>query len=274
MIAPVSFLAVDWSGARDRGGAPGIWIAEARAGRLVDLRGDLDRDQAVAHILAHVVREPHTLVGLDFAFSMPAWFLRSRGLHSARDLWTLAAREGEAWLAQCPPPFWGRPGVGKPAAAPERPPLRHSERELARATGSKPKSVFQIGGAGAVGTGSIRGMPYLSRLLVAGITVWPFETPHRPPRLPVAVEIYPRLFTGPVVKKHAHARRDYLDRHFAGQDPVLSERAAGSEDAFDAAVSAWQMSRIGQVPTALAPDTHPDVLLEGRIWPPPDQLAP
>ena len=40
-------------------------------------------------------------------------------------------------------------------------------------TSVRPKSTFQIGGAGAVGTGSLRGMPHLLTLREAGCAVWP-----------------------------------------------------------------------------------------------------
>jgi hypothetical protein len=64
--------------------------------------------------------------------------------------------EGKDLLAACEPPFWGRPGKPNP----------HSKEQLCWRTDLKDglggeKSVFQIGGAGAVGTGSIRGMPHL-----------------------------------------------------------------------------------------------------------------
>ena len=69
-----------------------------------------------------------------------------------------------------------------------------------------PKSGFKIADAGQVGTGSIRGIPYLTQLRAAGIAVWPFD----PPTRPLVVEIYPRLLTGPIVKSSAVQRADYL----------------------------------------------------------------
>lgn len=103
-----------------------------------------------------------------------------------------------------------------------------------------PKSVFQIGGAGAVGTGSIRGMPHLADLRGAGFSVWPFHEV----RAPVVVEIYPRLLTGEVVKSSFDARWEHLTtRCFPEIDGPLECKAASSEDAFDAAVSSVVMSR-------------------------------
>lgn len=87
--------------------------------------------------------------------------------------------------------------------------LRRTDREAPAIGGIRPKSVFQIGGAGAVGTGSLRGMPILKRLRDAGFAVWPFDAP----RWPCVVEIYPRLLTGAVNKGSAGARAggDHLE---------------------------------------------------------------
>jgi len=82
-----------------------------------------------------------------------------------------ATREGEDWLAECAPPFWGRPGRPRPVLAEH---LRRAEKAISVA-GISPKSVFQVGGAGAVGTGSVRGMPYLPQLRQAGFSIWPFD---------------------------------------------------------------------------------------------------
>jgi hypothetical protein len=90
----------------------------------------------------------------------------------------------------------------------------------------------------------------------------------------VVVEIYPRLLTllaagGPVVKSRHRDRRAVMERCFPEQDPVLRERAAGSDDAFDAAVSALVMARRADHLAAL-PRIAPDVpaRLEGEFWVP------
>ena len=46
------------------------------------------------------------------------------------------------------------------------------------------------------------------------------------------------------------------------------ERAAGSEDAFDAAVSALVMAQHAERLSALRPTEDPAFALEGRIWTP------
>ena len=128
--------------------------------------------------------------------------------------------------------------------------------------GITPKSVFQIGGAGAVGTGSIRGMPYLRNLRQAGFGIWPFD----PPARLTVIEIYPRVLTGPVKKSDRTERERYL----AGWNipEYLRRRTIDSEDAFDAAVSALVMSRHADDLVSLQPATDPDIRLEGSIWVP------
>jgi hypothetical protein len=260
-VRPEILIAVDWSGAL-RGARHALWIAEARAERLCRLQCGRDREEAIAHILELTSREPRVVVGLDFAFSFPAWFLRERGLASTRELWDLARREGESWLARCEPPFWGRPGKRRPDLPPDRSPYRTTEGERLPVRGVWPKSVFQIGGAGSVGTGSIRGMPKLLELRAAGFAIWPFD----PPRLPLALEIYPRWLTGRVAKSREVARRLFLAAHAPDEDPRLLELAASNEHAFDAAASALALAREPRLLAGLECETRDEIALEGRIW--------
>ena len=67
-------LAVDWSGART-GEARAIWLAEVMGGRLIRLECGRSREEVVAHLLEEAERDPELVVGLDFAFSLPEWFL-------------------------------------------------------------------------------------------------------------------------------------------------------------------------------------------------------
>jgi membrane-associated phospholipid phosphatase len=216
-------LAVDWSGART-GEARAIWLAEAVDGELVRLEGGRTREQLVAHLLAEAEREPKLVVGLDFAFSLPEWFLRARGIHDVWNAWDLVSREAETWLADPQPPFWrARKPAGQVA-------FRRTELEC----GGRPKSVFQLVGAGQVGTGSLRGIPFLPRLRER-FAIWPFDEP----RLPLVVEIYPRL--------HLDGSGDFPNEH-----------------ARDAAAAALAMSRWTGDWSRLPRD--PRYALEGRIW--------
>lgn len=250
-------VAIDWSG-RERGAAEAIWFARVRDGVLVELENGMDRAEVIDAAIDAAREAPQTVVGLDFAFAFPAWYSARRGWASGREIWEAMRDDAEALLAVCEPPFWGRPGS---RAQTQGPALRETEADAP----ARPKSVFQIGGAGAVGTGSLRGMRHLADLADAGFAVWPFDDP----RLPMAVEIYPRALTGRVLKSRHRARRDYLARRFPDEDPVMRERAAGSEDAFDAAVSALVMARHTEELAALPPAPPGSTArLEGVIWTP------
>ena len=252
------FMAVDWSGAK-AGARSKISLAEVRDGRLVRVESGRDRSEVVDHLIDAAASDPDLVVGLDFAFSFPFWFAEQVGARSVEELWSVVAEEGERWLESCEDPFWGRPGRRRPEL-PEH--FRWTEREVAGPEGATPKSVFQIGGAGAVGTGSIRGMPCLTALRSAGFSIWPFHDPARP----LVIEIYPRLLTGPVVKSSDIERSAYLARCLPRLERALAGTVASSEDAFDAAVSAVVMSRHADEIAALAKSRDPTERIEGRIW--------
>jgi hypothetical protein len=255
----VRTIAVDWSGRR-QGAARHIWAAEVAAGELVVLSNGRTATQLGDWLVDQASAGDQLAVGLDFAFSLPAWYLRSLGVAGAPELWEAAAAKGESWLSACEAPFWGRKGTSRPA---DQEHFRRTEWELPPiGPGAiRPKSAFQIGGAGAVGTGSIRGMALLARLRREGFSVWPFDAAG----WPRAVEIYPRLLTGPVTKSAPAARADYLAALGWPADPLLRERAAFTEDAFDAAMSALRMFEHQE--DLADPPPVPDVAaLEGWIW--------
>jgi hypothetical protein len=261
--------AVDWSGRR-HGEGRYLWAAEAVGGQLVELAGGRRRADVEAHLKSLADSTGRLVVGLDFSFSLPAWWLAERGLAGVSELWRAAGECGERWLGECRPPFWGRPSRRRPEVlGPDRPPLRLTEQLVAPVGGLRPKSTFQVGGAGAPGTASIRGMPTLARLRAAGFSIWPFD----PPRWPVVVEIWPRLLTGPVRKADPAARRRHLEslarRSMAfGSRPALVDLAASSEDAFDAAVSAVVMAERLRSLADLPAGLPPIAALEGWIWAP------
>lgn len=305
-------VAIDWSG-RATGAERVLWTAHVRDGRLLALEDGRDRTAAIDAVIALGGRCDALLVGLDFSFSFPAWWCAARGWRTAPEVWAAMRDEGEGLLAACAPPLWGRPGTRAQTLGP---PLRRTEAQHPGA-----KSTFQIGGAGAVGTGAIRGMPHLLRLRDAGFAVWPFD----PAGPRTVVEVYPRTAaavlaragssavacrsasgawipvgtpelgapapgracrdasgartrtdmpepdaptaasacrdgsgawtradTGPgrtapavraLVKGREDHRRAFLAAHLGGQDAALLERAARSEDAFDATVAAFALAR-------------------------------
>jgi Protein of unknown function (DUF429) len=259
-------VAVDWSGAV-HGVGHHLWLAEAAvSGRLVRLEAGLDRAALIERL---ALRHEAIALGLDFAFSFPAWFLEQLSARSGPEVWARVAECGEAWLTACEPPFWGRPGRRRPRLA--GPAWRRTELAVPRVNGIGPKSVFQIGGAGAVGTGSIRGMPLLHRLHQVGARIWPFDD--SPAEL-LVVEIYPRLLTGAVRKSSAAERQKLLAERYPNLEPEHVRLAIGSEDAFDAAVSALVMLEHLDDLSALPDEGDPEFRLEGRIWHPGWRLAP
>lgn len=176
----MQIIAVDWSG-KAKGPEESLWRAEVRQGRLTELRNGLGRGGLIAKLLELGEAEPRMVIGLDFAFSFPAWWCEENGWSSGEDVWSAMEHEGEE---------------------------------------------------------------------------------------PRVVEIYPRALTGPVNKGRWSARHDYLLEHFPEQPRDLLERAAGSEDAFDAAVSALGMSKHEAELRALGPPAHPADRVEGKIWRP------
>lgn len=228
------------------------------------------RDEVAEHLVGLATEDPELLVGFDFSFSLPAWFLRDRGLGSADELWAVPDAERERWLTCAAPPFWGRTGRTRPEL-PEH--LRRTERAV-EVHGIRPKSTFQVSGAGTVGAGSLRGFPVLATLRTHGFSIWPFDDASPP----AVFEVWPRLLTGAVVKSSRQARVDAL-QHLAtdapGAEPLPEwalARAATSEDAFDALVSAIVMARHADELRALRRTEDPVEQLEGAMWVP--RIAP
>jgi hypothetical protein len=262
-------------------GAPDV------CGGSVRLEGGRIRAE-VGEWLIEMAREtPRMVVGLDFCFSFPAWFVRDElSCVDGPAFWELVEQGlGERWLAaECEDRrFWGKhpkpeefrgDGLHRMLRATDidcKLAARIPEAERAeRVRGIGPKSVFQIGGAGSVGTASLRGMPLLQRLREAGFAVWPFDRAG----LPMVVEMYTRLNTGPVRKSNAAARTSYLlkkcreDAGYAALSHGVIAKARGSEDAFDALVSCMAMTaRRGEF-AGLAMPVDPEYKVEGWTWAP------
>lgn len=260
-----SVIAVDWSGAADDRGAS-LWLAHCVDGELVELRNGWRRGAVVERIISLAEVHPGSIVGLDFSFAFPRWFAVDQGWSTHLDMWSDVRSLGEAWLRECPLPFWGRPG--RKRGVEEQ--YRETERDIAARWSVRPKSTFQIGGAGAVGTGSVRGMPHLLTLGEAGCAIWPFVCESDVAPLATVVEMYPRLLTGPVVKRRRDAREEMLTGMIvegaSATHRGLMELAATSEDAFDAAVSAIRMhAYLSDGSGVPGPVT---ATIEGRVWEP------
>lgn len=243
---------------------------------------------------------PRMVVGFDFCFGFPEWFVRGEhGAASGPAFWEVVEREGHAerWLGRegVDARFWGKPGLIRKGGRPEEfsgemlhrmlratdidcklVALIAEEERRERVKGIAPKSVFQIGGAGSVGTASLRGFGVLLRLREAGFRVWPFDRPglalKRPQ--PLVVEIYTRLMTGAVKKSSAEARKAYLKRkrtesaEYRELSRGVMAKAMGSEDAFDALVSTMVMSERREEFASLPQPRDPAHAVEGWTWAP------
>ena len=258
-------IAVDWSGAKDKWRQrKHIWLAEAIDEKLVRLEGGRTREEVVDWLVSEIKAGAELVIGLDFAFSLPKWYLRHRGLKSARGLWELAATEGETWLNGDTWPFWGRAGAYRKKPEDLRGcEFRATDMDI-KEGGFPLKGPFQVSGNGTVGTGTVRGLPFLAQLQDAGAAIWPFD----PPSSQMVVEIYPRVLTGEVAKSNQSRRLDYLARNYSGVAQRWRQAMEASDDAFDAGISALVMSAHAEGFRSLAADTELPYSLEGRIWEP------
>jgi len=268
---------------RDRAamnGAPGVF------GGCVKLEGGRTRAEVGEWLIEMAMETPRMVVGLDFCFSFPAWFVRECGARTAIEFWELVTSgHGERWLARenTDRRFWGKhPKPAEFCGNGLHRMLRATDIDCklaalipeadraARVRGIGPKSVFQIGGAGSVGTASLRGMTVLRRLREAGFRVWPFDRAG----LPLVVEMYTRLNTGPVRKSNAAARAEYLrtkrrdDAAYAALPRGVMEKASASDDAFDALVSCMAMTARRREFAGLAMPLDPEHKVEGWTWAP------
>ena len=264
----VRCIAVDWSGRVDPAGQRAhIWLAEVQHSQFVRLESGRTRDAVVNVLLEEVRAGGSVVIGLDFAFSFPQWYLYRRELGNVGELWDLAGREGEQWLDGNTWPFWGRPGLYQNL------PENLTKHRQFRLTDSLygGRSVFEVYHAGAVGTGTIRGFPALVRLREAAAAIWPFDAVN--PDGANVVEIYPRVFYGnsvPTTDNPAgrDSRRRYLQRVYPGLGHEWANIMIQSGDAFDAGVSALVMSaHVGEL-LQLEQVDEPPRSVEGQIWSP------
>lgn len=301
--APLRLIAIDWSGRIDAAGQRRhIWAAvwtRSESGIKVQLEAGRTRDEITEWLIDLAREMPRMVVSIDCCFSFPEWFLKEHGCADMFAFWRkVNAGLAERWLArECheiarDERFWGKPhkrpaqfcGDGyrrmfrfadydnKIAQA-----LEGGDPErAAKMRGITPKSPFQIGGSGSVGTGSLRAMTMLQRLHDAGFRVWPLEAAaidaKRPK--PLLVEMYTRLMTGAVAKSNATARSKYLaakcktDAVYKPVGRAVIAKAKGSEDAFDALVSVMEMARSADEFARLKATRDPELRREGLTWRP------
>jgi hypothetical protein len=298
-MEPERVVAVDWSGRVDVAGQRRhIWAGVWAAGE-VTLEAGRTREELVEWLIAMAQETPRMVVSLDCCFSFPAWFLAEHGCETVFEFWKKVAEgQGERWLAgECEDVardvrFWGAPHKRPEEFCGENfyrglrttdmdnkvtPKMAGEDPErAAKVKGITPKSPFQIGGSGSVGTGSLRAMPFLLRMWEAGFRVWPYESAllnAAKPR-PLLVEMYTRLMTGAVAKSNEAARRRYIAAKrrsgglYAGLGRGVFAKAYGSEDAFDALVSVLEMARWREEFAGLKATKDEVLRLEGITWRP------
>jgi len=106
-------------------------------------------------------------------------------------------------------------------------------------------------------------MPILAVLHRGGFSIWPFEQP----KLPMVVEIYPRVFSGAVTKSNPWERIRYCRERYPSLARHHCDSITASDDAFDAMVSAFEMDRLKSMLTSLPTPTKQESI-EGIIWRP------
>lgn len=292
-------VAVDWSGRVDAAGQRRhIWAGVWTAGK-VTLEAGRTREELVDWLFAMSRETPRMVVSLDCCFSFPAWFLAEHDCKTVFEFWRkVADGQGERWLSrECDAVardvrFWGAPHKRPEEFCGENlhrsmrltdmenkitPKLLEGDPErAAKVKGITPKSPFQIGGSGSVGTGSLRAMPFLLRLSEEGFRIWPYQSAKlagRKPQ-PLLIEMYTRLMTGAVAKSNEEARARYLaakkktDGVYKHLGRIVLERALASEDAFDALVSVLEMIRWRHDFQYLKATKDKVLRLEGITWRP------
>lgn len=263
------FVGIDWSGAKGAG-QRGIQVAEIKVGESSPhlVAAPSGRNWSRRDILDHILDldEEPTLVGIDFAFSIP-WDTSTQlfGLDVVNDVRTLWARiDG---LCQTSPHLYAGP-VWLAADSPFRPYIFHHQsghrgdlydrkilREADRCEGNA-ISVYHMVGP-QVGAGSFAGMRMLHQLTERsgpGVSIWPFDAVDGSKT--TVVEIYPSFFYR--LAGAARPRtRDLARGKYEALDSALShynaKRTAGSRlsvDQADALISAAALRQLANGPAA------------------------
>lgn len=267
-------IGVKWSGAaKSRDAARAIKIAVI-VDDVARIEEGHDREAATAFIDALGDNSERALVGMDFGFGLPQWYMESEGYESALDVWaelagmeTFYGRDTQWPRAFLGYPYWGPQIRRKPAIPHARGWYRGTERTVRETTGVLGYSVFQLSGAGSVGSQSVRGVGRLLELRELGWAVWPFD----PPDAHTIVEVFPKayrsLVTGQELRSDPTAQRDALisamdrDLHM---EPDLLRVLEEDYAATDAMLAAWLLWRNDPDLPDLTDD--PVAMVEGQIW--------
>ena len=229
-----TFVMVDWSGGNDRGPRPvpdAIWVGISRADHDEPQQYFRNRQVFTTWMLAFLETEltanRRTMVGFDFPFGYPTGFGKHlTGTDDPLMLWDWFSDRVEDTPkannrfdiagninATLPGvgPFWGnglkRDIADLPRKGLARTPNPFPEKRAVEQLAKGSFTLWQLAGAGAVGSQVIMGLPVLTHLRRSfpnKISVWPFEDLTTPIAF---VEIWPTLYAGPApanVIKDAH----------------------------------------------------------------------
>ena len=223
-------VVVDWSArAAPAHGKDTIWIGVHHPDGCVTAENPATRAEAADALIALLADGVPTVVGFDFPLGYPAGFAAAAGLTSAhpggspwRAAWAHLAEQivdgpanaNNRWDVAADlnrrlgtNRFWGAPPrrAGPHLTTRKPPPVargpaeyRHVEIRL-RARNTRPFTVWQLLGAGSVGSQVLTGIPVVHRLrhhpaLRDRTRIWPFETGlQRPHATVVLAEIWPTL---------------------------------------------------------------------------------
>lgn len=276
------FVGIDWSGSKAKW-QRGIAVAECDAAGRCKIRRPPFRGWRRSEVAIYVAAlPPATLVGIDFAFSLP-WpeggpfpsMLSQPG--DVFELWsevdTICEDQADFYAGPLFRPAGGhlapymftklhgadlwRGGEFQASR------LRFTEMQLSPA----PNSAFKIVGAKTVGPGSFAGMRLLHHLRAAlgsSLLVWPFEQVDR--SRVVVCEVYPSAF---YLAKGSKRTRDASQlAHVIAQYGGVIEGDCQSQDEADALVSAAALRSLSSGPDAfgLPAGMHDRVNREGWIF--------
>ena len=266
-------IIADWSASSKPATKPAansIWLGIANVDG-VEVSHFRTRHEAERFLTARLKKNKatsiRTLAGFDFAFGYPAGFATHlTGQASAPAVWSYLAKHLEDKpdnanlrfkLAgeinrrfDSPGPFWGCDKEGSVAGLNYNKAVTYgpgflSERRTVENVTKGTKSVWQLTGAGAVGSQSLVGLPMIHRLVQAtGAKVWPLDLPEGPL---VIAEIYPSMLADAV---NIEVGKGWFPD--AAQVRLLS-------------LALWRLSRSGRIADLLAPITSAFAAEEGWI---------
>lgn len=228
-----SVIIVDWSARAQKSpnkpSKDAIWIgvhsANGGAEHYCRTRGDAEA-KLNALLDAEARAGNRVLAGFDFPMGYPSGFAqRLTGSGTARAIWHwLATRitddaqnstnrlavgaQINALFHPQAGPFWGRPQTHDIAHLPflksvDYPAINLSERRAVERLLPKTSPVWQLMGAGSVGSQALTGLPMIHRIAQRpGCKVWPFDTVDAPL---VLAEVYPSIITRAVARGIANS---------------------------------------------------------------------